>query len=176
MMIGLPHNFVTAPTPMSAFADFIGALADFDVAISTVTARVRAGMDRGEQSLDATLEALKLDVKLLEAGIRAGGAADFESTIKTAEKSEADIRREDQQAEKIVHSLEKIIRRERPELARHVKPLIERYRAATLRYRGALQEIRWTMLVLRAEQHKKERGPVFSNGKSLTRYLESIGG
>ena len=176
MAVALPIDFGVFPTPASAFADFIAAITDVDRRAESAVKQAAKAMDEAEGKLRVTISGLEATLDLADKAVAVGVPLDTDRIIEAAEWAEKEIRREDQQVQKIVGRIEKLLRKHSPQFARRIAPLIERFGAVSEWYQAELRDARWRVMALRAEQHRGERGPVFSEPEEIERYLSRRGG
>ena len=169
----LEYDRAFAVRPWDAFADFFAAVADTETLIEERIAEAERSLELGEAQLADSIATLTRLISQARDLVESGEALDWDELIKTALDSEQKIRKDFEQAPKIMDRLVALLRQVDPKFLKQLKPLIDRYKECMDWFIASICDVRWQLMALRAEARKGEVGPEFSDPRELRRYLAS---
>jgi hypothetical protein len=172
--VAIQIDHIAPPGPAAAFAEFIAAITDTDARAQDAVQRATQAMDNAEAKLRAGLAMLDRTLTLGEKAVAAGIPVEVEAAIERAERGELHIRAEGEQVKEVIERIRRMLAKISPRAARQFKPVMARFDAVMAWYLAELQDARWRVMVMRAEQQRSEIGPVFETPEELARYLDHL--
>lgn len=170
----LPIQFASLPSPASAYAGFMAALANLDKKADDVVKEATAAAAKAEAQIADAVAGMEANLDLIEKGVAAGARVDPAPAIEMLEAIERQVGSDLRTSSQVMRRTLKMMMKIRPQVAKKLEPLVDHYESGAPKYLERIRDMRWRLMALGAEQVRDERGPVFDNAKDLERYLDSL--
>ncbi len=159
----------------ASFAEFIGAVADTDRELDQVLREGEAALHRVEISINEIDAVLLRAVEQVEVWILEGSPEaekyDYDIAIDQAEKTDRELREIYGSSAKLIDKVSRLIKKISPKHAAATQPLLARAKRMMNDHIASTNDIKWRLMVARAEKQKAEKGEVFQDPKKLARHL-----